>query len=299
MSSHEDAGMISCGKARRLAWPDAGPRVVGGETAAAVSHVAQCPACQAFLADMRAMASGLAEHSPRPAGSRDMRERIFARIATGRSEREFRHAKRVAAIRAAAVAAIVMVILALPVWRMASDRVSATDPLSQLAGDHRRAAGAEGILSNDTTDVAGWLSSRVGFAVHVPLFAGGDLLGARVHDLNGRRGAVIAYRIDGRDVSYYVLPTTPIAGGTPSPDDRSGPAVRVATWAGFRAAYWNEPGLTHVIIADLPGPRVAALAHECIRKMIALVRGHSAESAKRSPALAFGHVRRFDSTRLT
>ena len=108
-------------------------------------------------------------------------------------------------------------------------------------------------------------------------------MGARVHDLNGRRGAVIAYRVDGRDVSYYVMPATPIAGGTPTPDAGSGPAVRVTTWEGFRVAYWDEPGLTHAIVADLPGSRVAALAHECIRKMMALVRGPHFTKARLIP----------------
>jgi anti-sigma factor RsiW len=267
MTNSEDVSMMSCGEARRLAWPDAGPRAVGRATEAAMAHVAQCAACQSFIADMQAMASGLASHAPRPAAPREVRERIFARIAQARSEREFRRANRFAVTRAAAVVVVVMTALALLMWRVAGDRETVPDPLSQLAGDHRRATGAEGMVSSDTTEVAGWLSSRVGFAVHVPIFAGGDLLGARVHDLDGRRGAVIAYRIDGRNVSYYLMPTTPLSGGTPVPDATTGPAERVATWAGFRVAFWNEPGLTHAIVADLPASRVADLAHECIRRM--------------------------------
>ena len=270
MTNAKRTAVISCGEARRLAWPDAGPQVLNDAAATAQAHVAGCAACQAFLTEMRVMTDHISSHAPRPAAPREVRERLFASLARARSHSEARRDSRVIVTRTIAGVAALVVLVALVVWRIAGGRDGSSDPLAQLAADHRRAAGAQGVASNDTAEVSRWLSSRVGFAVHAPLFAGGELLGARVHDLGTRRGAAIAYRIDGRAVSYYIMPAIAPGAGPGSPNAEATPPVRVATWAGFRVAFWNEPGLTHAIVADLPASRVAALAHECIKQMMAM-----------------------------
>jgi anti-sigma factor RsiW len=69
----------------------------------------------------------------------------------------------------------------------------------------------------------------------------------------------VEYAIGGRPLSYYLLP-----GGT-SAEPRQ---VRVASRAGYRIASWEDAGLTHALIAGLPGPKLVELAHYCIEQMM-------------------------------
>lgn len=266
---------MTCGAARRLAWPDGAPRAVNSSVAAAEAHISDCAACRDFIADMRVMAERLASSAPRPSAPGEVRERLFASLARARSDAERTRARRVFIRWMAAAAASGLVVLAAGVWRLSSVRAPA-DIAVRLADDHRRVLHNDGINSADSVVVRQWLSGRVGFAVRVPVFTNSQLVGARVADVYGSRGAVLAYRVDGRDVSYYIVP---------APGEKTGggemvgpPVVQVSSWSGYRIAEWSEPGLTHALVGDLPGSRLAGLAHECIRQMVASARVASRSS---------------------
>jgi len=258
--------MMMCGEARRLAWPDGAPRAVNEKVAAAEAHVAECAACQAFMSDMRSLAHSVAASAPNDSAPREVRERLFAALARARFEDQRAQARRLTTRRLAAAGIVAAIVLGTAVWRLSPPR--AADVAARLADDHRQALHTDGIASGDTAAAARWLSDRVGFAVHVPTFTNGQLLRARVADMEGRRSAVLAYRIDGQDVSYYILPAgrNGIASVVPG-----APAVRVSAWSGFRIASWREPGLTHALVGNLPAARLAGLARECIRQMLAFV----------------------------
>jgi anti-sigma factor RsiW len=255
---------MTCGEARRLAWPDGAPRAVDESAAAADAHIAECVACRTFIADMRMMAERLAASAPRPSAPREVRERLFTRLARARSDAERTQARLAVKRWLAAAGVAALVILAAGVWRLSSVRARSADIAARLADDHRRVLHGDGIISADSVVVSQWLSSRIGFAVRVPVFTNGQLVGARVADVNGSRGAVLAYRVDGRDVSYYIIPFP----GAPTGGEMTRtPVVQVSSWSGFHIAAWSEPGLTHALVGDLPGARLSGLAHECIRQM--------------------------------
>jgi hypothetical protein len=257
--------MMTCGAARRLAWPDGAPRVVDERVAAAEAHIADCAACRDFVADMRVLAERLAASGRSPSAPREVRERLFANLARARSDNERRQVRRVFT-RWVTAGVAALVILAAGVWRLSSVVRAPADITARLADDHGRVLQGTGITSSDSDVVIQWLSGRVGFAVRVPSFTNGQLVGARIVDVNGLRGAVLAYRVDGRDLSYYLRPVP----GAPTSDDTSRmPEVQVSSWSGFRIAEWRVPGITHVLVGDLSGSRLAGLAHECIRQMAA------------------------------
>lgn len=61
---------------------------------------------------------------------------------------------------------------------------------------------------------------------------------------------------------YYVFP----APETGAPEERD---VRVASRDGYRIALWEEPGVGHALVADLPTAEILALARYCMRQMLA------------------------------
>ncbi|CAN5365150.1 hypothetical protein BH23GEM2_BH23GEM2_22730 [soil metagenome] len=59
------------------------------------------------------------------------------------------------------------------------------------------------------------------------------------------------------------------------------PTVRLFQWRGFHVAAWDEPGLTHALVGDLPQERLSVLARECITQMVAIVPADSGVPAGR------------------
>lgn len=258
--------MMTCGEARRLAWPDSAPRAVDDSVEAAEAHIAKCADCHAFISDMRALGARLSASAPRPQAPREVRERLFAALARARSDFDRSRVRRGTALRVAVAGMVGLLVLAFAVWRQSPPRAGMSQVAARFADDHRRALGTEGIASSDATEVARWFSGRVGFAVHVPIFTNGQLVGARLAEVDGQRGAVLAYRIDGMDVSYYIFRAP---GAAEARHLAREPAVHVSSWSGFRIAAWEEPGLTHALVGDLAAARLTGLARECIRQMIA------------------------------
>jgi anti-sigma factor RsiW len=256
--------MITCGAARRLAWPDGAPRAWDERVEEAEAHIRDCSDCTRFVADMRAMAHGISRSAPNPSAPRDVRERLFATLANARAEQQSR-ANLVRTRSLAAAAAAVAVIAAFGVWQVLTPANGDSLVAPRLVENHRQALHQEGVETADTSAVARWFVGRVPFAVHVPVFSNSELIGARVAEVNGLRGAAIRYRIDDQDVSYYILPASnglPVTGTT---------AVQITSQAGYRIASWRDPGLSHALVGSLSGLRLANLARECIRQMMALM----------------------------
>ena len=254
---------MSCGPARRLLWPDAGPREATAEILAAREHAGRCPDCQRFLEDMRRLGDQIREAVPRPAAPLEVRDRLFRSIAAARTGRADRTARPWRRRLGAGLAAALLLGGAWLGWRAASDFATLRpDALGAIAEDHVRSQRSAGLISSDSADVARWLSERLPFGVEVPLFPGARLAGARLLLLGGQSGAVVEYAIQGRTLSYYILPGS---GSDAAVEPRQ---VRVASRAGYRIAAWEDAGLTHALVAGLPGPRLVELAHYCIEQMM-------------------------------
>ncbi|MFL5495322.1 MAG: hypothetical protein ACJ8DC_13135 [Gemmatimonadales bacterium] len=266
--------MMDCGKARRLLWPTGGPRELTPALEAARQHLATCPACQAFEADMRHLAAQIGDQAPRETAPLEVRERLFGALAGARAAAKpggFRSRRR--ALVAAAVV-LVLIGLATADWR--AHRAGPPDTLAALADDHMRAIGGDGVTSADTAVVAEWLRARLAFAVHVPVMPDLQLRGARLCLMDGRRGAVVEYRTAaGEPVSYYVVP---------APEERAatvGFDVQRASRAGYHVVGWTEPGLLHALVANLPESRLVELARLCMKMEVAMLH----------PDLEAGHLR--------
>lgn len=254
---------MSCGRARRLLWPDAGPREATAEIVAAREHAGQCEQCRRFLEDMRRLGDGIREAAPRPPAPMEVRDRLFRSIALARTEGAGHAVGRWHRRLGAGLAAALLLAGAWLGWHAATDAPPPQrDALAAIAMDHLQAQRSAGLVSSDSAEVARWLRERLAFGVDVPLFPGGRLTGARLLLVGGESGAVVEYAIAGRPLSYYILPGAGNeAASTPG-------QVRVASRAGYRIASWADGDLTHALVAGLPGPKLVELAHYCIEQMM-------------------------------
>jgi anti-sigma factor RsiW len=134
------------------------------------------------------------------------------------------------------------------------------DALGLIVEDRLRAQKGAGLTSSDSVQVAHWLAERLPFAVQVPIFPEARLTGARVLVDDRQAGAVIEYRVHGSVLTYYVLP----GGGSGFPRD-----IRLTSRDGYRVASWIDGGLTHALVATLPGPKLIEFARYCIHQMMA------------------------------
>jgi len=256
--------MMTCGRARRLLWPDSGPREATAEIVAAREHLSDCPLCQRFLDEMRRIRERIGQTMPRPEAPVEVRDRLFRAIARARTEGPGRVTARRHWRWASAVAAG---LLAGGAWlglRLGQNHTpSPADAVRAVAEDHVRAQRNSGLTSSDSLEVARWLAERLPFAIDIPIFPGAELKGARLL-LSRQSGAVVEYAIAGRSLSYYILPAPDEGSPAPTHD------VRLVPRAGYQIAMWDDAGLTHALVAGLPPARLVELAHYCIAQMRAV-----------------------------
>ena len=255
---------MTCGRARRLLWPDAGPREATAEVVAAREHAAGCELCRRFLDDMHRIAEQVSRDAPRPTAPAEVRDRLFkaiaqARMAHGASAPVTRLRRRLVPGIAAALAVGLGWLGYLAVRGGSPD---SNNTLGSIVEDRLRSQKGAGLASSDSLQIAQWLAERLPFSVQVPIFPEASLTGARLLIDNRHSGAVVEYLVQGRVLTYYVLP-----GGWAGFQRE----IRLASRDGYRVASWHDAGLTHALVATLPGPKLIEFARYCIHQMMATV----------------------------
>jgi anti-sigma factor RsiW len=251
---------MTCGRARRLLWPDAGPRAASPDVIDAQEHLAACTSCQAFIADMRAVGDATRESAPREQAPAEVRARLFAALAharAGMQPRRRRHARNWLLV----ATAVVLITLGGTFLADGLTRHPSDDAIAALAEDHARAVGEAHIASTDPAEVETWVAAQVHFAMQVPVLPGATLRGARVSVFDGRRGAVVEYDVDGTRLSYFVVPNGPVTSDASSPMrfDRT-------ARTGYHVVSWREPGLLHAMVGNLSASQLETFARACVEQ---------------------------------
>lgn len=254
---------ISCGRVRRLLWPDGGPRATSPDLIAAQEHLAACDACQRFVQEMRAQADVLRTAALREAAPADVRRRLFTVVARARAGVQ-PAGRRVVPLSwlVAAVATLAILGGALAVdhlWRHGS-----VDSIAALVDDHARALGDARIASSDQAMVSRWLAERVHFAMFVPALPNARLLGARLRIEDGRRGVAVQYSVNGVPVTYFVTPDG--SDGLPPQGAVGAMQFQRLMRAGYHVVAWREPGLLHAMVGNISESQLASLAEACIKQ---------------------------------
>jgi anti-sigma factor RsiW len=133
--------------------------------------------------------------------------------------------------------------------------------VAAVAEDHVRSAHEESITSADAAAVEQWLSVRVPFAVHMPMIPDAVLKGARLCYLDGHRGAVLRYQVEGDEVSFYVMPI-----GSNAPPPAPEQFLR-GVERGYQIVAWQHAALIHALVGNVPEVRLLQMARYCVDRL--------------------------------
>ncbi len=238
-----ERGPMDCSAARRALWPPERLRIADGAVLQARAHIDECASCEQYLAQDREILAAYerlrAERAPRR-----VRERVFDVIAGERSEALI--AGRLSGGRSPpvrrspwviSVAAVAALLLGGAWGGMFIQHGTVVGEEALFVEDYlRRAVGQDHVETSDPAEVSRFLTRELGIAITAARLDGVRLSGAEICLLDGRRGAMIRYEIDGREISHYVVPN---AGGiarsrvlAPRVTDSGLRGPTVVTWAG-------------------------------------------------------------------
>src|SRR5881628_2631554 len=97
-----------CGRARRLLWPDNGPRSATPEVIEAREHVEDCASCAAFFEEMSRLSDDVRRSVAPTVAPFEVRERLFKAISRARTQTGSRFRPTAALVAAGASALILM-----------------------------------------------------------------------------------------------------------------------------------------------------------------------------------------------
>ncbi len=248
---------MNCQDARRFLPAYVDGELAGLDRSEIESHGASCTSCRSELHALSEYKLALRAALPTPPAPAHLRTRVRAEIASTR--RELRGpgfwATRLGLPLAAAAAALMVL------W----PRVPRPMFVEQARQDHRRDLPVD-VTGPDPTRVANWLQPRVPFRVVPPVMGKAQLLGARLHRMDGHDGALLVYDLPddqarSHKVSVFVFDPQ---GQDPGSDLRErkrigAREVYLDRRGGYRSAMFQDDGLGYVVTTDVDEDRLLRL----------------------------------------
>ena len=269
---------MNCSEARHTLWPPERPQLAEAEVLEARRHVQGCPACESYFAQDRRLVQAYNRASQGRA-PQILRERVFDALARERSKGLGLTPSEVADTSGVAEASATV---GAPATRHVSRRwilTAAASAAGLLAGGSviflqsvleapndgglfaedylRRAVAEERIVSSDAVEVSRFLTRELGRPISPLQLAGLRLTSAEICLIEGRRGAMIQYVEDGREILHYLIPRE----GTPGRDPEPASAWSSSTNAGGPALItWATPEIEQALVGEVPAAHLMELA---------------------------------------
>ena len=269
---------MNCSEARHALWPPERPRLAEAEVLEARRHVQGCPACESYFAQDRSLLEAY-DRAGKERAPQILRERVFDALARERSKGlgltpsggadasgvaeapagvEGPPRRNVSRRWVLAAAASVVGLLAGGSVVFLQGVLEAPNDGGLFAEDYlRRAVAEERIVSSDAAEVSRFLTRELGRAIRPLQIAGLRLTGAEICLIEGRRGAMIQYVEDGREISHYLIPRE----GTQPRDPEPAAAWSSRGGAGGPALItWATGEIEQALVGEVPEAHLMELA---------------------------------------
>ncbi len=249
---------MNCSEARHALWPPERPRLAEPEVLAARRHVQGCPACESYFSQDRALLEAYDRKSQERA-PQILRERVFDALARERS-RGLALAPPAHPRRRWVLAATASVVGLLAGGFAVSLRsgLEAPNDGGLFAEDYLRRAVAEvRIVSSDIAEVSRFLTRELGRPIRPLEIAGLRLTGAEICLIEGRRGAMIQYVEDGREISHYLIPREGTRRRDPEPASAWGSSGGAG---GLALITWATPEIEQALVGEVSQDHLMELA---------------------------------------
>ncbi len=271
---------MNCSEARHALWPPERPRLAEAEVLEARQHMQECPACESYFAQDRRLLD-IYDRAAKERAPQMLRERVFDSLARERARglglSPAKGAKSAGSPPAAESRALgwrwaerhvsrrwLLAAVASVVGLMAGGSAVLDRSLPETRSDGglfaedylRRAVSQERIVSSDAAEVSRFLTRELGRAIRPLQVAGLRLTGAEICLIEGRRGAMIKYIQDGREISHYLIPQE----GTPGRDPKPSSTFSRRGNGGPSLITWATPEIEQALVGEVPAARLMALA---------------------------------------
>ncbi len=251
---------MNCSQARQALWPPEKPRLAEADVLEARQHVQECPACESYLAQDRSLLDAY-ERAGRERAPQALRERVFDALARERSRSLVPEPVETKSVDRRWVLAAVASMVGLLAGGFAMSLRDAPESLNDgglfAEGYLRRAVAEARITSSDIGEVSRFLTRELGRPIQPLRLAGLRLTSAEICLIEGRRGAMIQYVQDGREIAHYLIPRD----GT-QPRDPEPASAWSAAPAGVGPALitWATPEIEQALVGDVPVDHLIELA---------------------------------------
>jgi len=248
---------MNCSDARQALWPPEQPRLAEAEVLEARRHVQGCSACESYFEQDRALLDAYHRASQERA-PRALRERVFDSLARERAKGLAVEHPRVLPRRwALVVAASLVGLLAGGFAVSVLGGPEAPRDGGLFAEDYlRRAVSQERLVSSDPDEIGRFLTRELGRPIRPLQIDGLRCTSAEICLIEGRRGAMIKYVQDGREISHYLIPQE----GTPERDPELSSSFSRRGDGGPALVTWATPEIEQALVGEVPEAHLMELA---------------------------------------
>ena len=268
---------MDCSEARHTLWPPERPRLAEADVLEARRHVQECPACESYFAQDRSLLEAY-DGASQERAPQVLRERVFDALARERAKGlgltpEVADASAVAEAPAGvngvatrfvsrrwvlAAAGSVAGLLAAGLVALLRGGLEGPNDGGLFAEDYlRRAVAQEKIVSSDAAEVSRFLARELGRPISPLQLAGLRLASAEICLIEGRRGAMIQYIEDGREILHYLIPREGTRRRDPEPASAWGSD---ASTGGPALITWATPEVEQALVGEVPAAHLMELA---------------------------------------
>ncbi len=241
--------------------------VIGVDRREIEAHLSVCPGCQSRYRAEQSVRSFVRQRrdwlvAPAPS---DLRLRIVRAVQAEETKRRWDVMSRRRTFGLLALAAsLVLAVIGGSLYFHSVEYPKSV--VSEVVDEHIRCLmkqdGGLNLITADPKTMSEWFRGRLDIGVSAPPFQGSDLrlVGGRLCYFLDRQGAHMVYREGAHVICLFVFDRRDLSLPHGQETVSAGHLIRLASYKGYNVAVWEDRGLVHALVADVPQDNLKALA---------------------------------------